>query len=166
MYKTRYDKLKKQLEEINIYEKHTGVKRLREIANHIYKTHLDVMPPALLQRYGGELAALFVSFGNAHANARSEYEIAENTYKQVTSHLQLLYLDSDIKYKVTEAKNLATKELEAEIADVILKESVYRQWENVMETIKTLIMFIQSSLAIKKSEAFINSGLVNANHQQ
>jgi len=165
MYKTKYDKLKKQLEEINIYEKHTGVKRLREIANHIYKTHLDVMPPALLQRYGGELSALYVSFGNTHAMARADHEISENMYKQVVSNLQLSYLDGDEKYKVTEAKSLANKDLELELEEVILKEAVYKQWENVMDTTKTLIMFIQSSLSTKKSEAFISSNLHNAGNQ-
>lgn len=166
VYKTKYDKLKKSLDAINIYEKHTGVKRLREIANIVYKNHLDVMPPALLQRLGGELSALFVSFGNAHAMARADHEISENIYKQVISNVQLSYLDGDTKYKVTEAKNLASKDLEGELDDVILKEATYKQWENVMETTKTLIMFIQSSLATKKSEAFINKDLYNEPNQR
>jgi len=165
-YSTKYSKLKASLEEINIYEKHEGVKRLRSIAEIVYRNHLDTMPPALLQRYGGELSALFVSFGNFHAMARADHEITENTYKQVISNLQLSYLEGDTKYKVTEAKSLATKDLEGELEDVILKEAVYKQWENVMDTTKMLIMFIQSSLATKKSEAFINRDLHDAGHQQ
>lgn len=166
MYKTKYEKLRSQLDEINIYENHTGVKRLREIANNIYKTHLDIMPPAILQRYGGELSALYVSFGNAHAMARADHEITENVYKQVISNLQLAYLSEDTKYKVTEAKGLALKDLEEELDDKILKEATYKQWENVMDTTKTLIMFIQSSLATKKSEAFINKDLYNEPNQR
>lgn len=155
MYKTKYEKLKAQLAEINVYEKDASVLRMLEIARQIYSTKLDIMSGHVLIRVGGELSALYVSFGNKHAQARADHEITENTYKQVLNNVQQGYLDGDSKYKVTEAKNLASKDMEVEAEDVVLKEAVYKQWENVMDTCKTLIMFIQSALASKKSEAFI-----------
>mgnify|MGYP000996472079 CR=1 FL=1 len=161
MYKTKYEKLKSQLAEINVYEKDASVLRMLEIARQIYSTKLDIMSGHVLIRVGGELSALYVSFGNKHAQARADHEITENTYKQVLQNVQQGYLDGDSKYKVTEAKNLASKDMEVEAEDVVLKEAVYKQWENVMDTCKTLIMFIQSALASKKSEAFINKDLSN-----
>ncbi len=161
MYKTKYEKLKAQLAEINVYEKDASVLRMLEIARQIYSTKLDIMSGHVLIRVGGELSALYVSFGNKHAQARADHEITENTYKQVLNNVQQGYLDGDSKYKVTEAKNLASKDMEVEAEDVVLKEAVYKQWENVMDTCKTLIMFIQSALASKKSEAFINKDLSN-----
>lgn len=165
MYKTKYEKLKAQLAEINVYEKDASVLRMLEIARQIYNTKLDIMSGHVLIRVGGELSALYVSFGNKHAQARAEHEITENTYKQVLNNVQQSYLDEDSKYKVTEAKNLASKAMEVEAEDVVLKEAVYKQWENVMDTCKTLIMFIQSALATKKSESFISKGMHDNNNQ-
>ncbi len=165
MYQTKYQKLKEDLAKISVYENDAGVKRMLDIAREIYSQKLDIMSGHVLIRLGGELSGLYISFGNKHAQARADHEITENTYKQVLNNVQQSYLDEDSKYKVTEAKNLASKAMEVEAEDVVLKEAVYKQWENVMDTCKTLIMFIQSALATKKSESFISKGMHDNNNQ-
>lgn len=166
MYQTKYQKLKEDLAKISVYDNDKGVLRMLEIARNLYSAKLDLMSGDVLIRAGGELAGLYISFGNKHAQARAEHEITENVFKQVLQLTQQNYLKKNETYKVTEAKNLAGKDLEAEADDVVLKEAVYKQWENVMDTCKTLIMFIQSALATKKSESFINKGMHDNNNQQ
>jgi hypothetical protein len=162
VYKSKYDTIKSKVDAINIYKKHLGVVRLREIGETVYKKHLDIMPAQELQRLGGELTGLYVSFGNSFADARAEHEISENIYKQVLSAITQANLDAENhEYKVTEAKNLALLDLEEELSDILVKEATYKQWENVMDTTKTLIMFIQSTLAFKKSEQFISKDNYN-----
>lgn len=165
-YQLKVENLKKRLEAVNIYITDPDVIRLLRIAKIIYSTKLDVMQPDELLRYGGTLSGLYISFGNKYSMARAEHEITENTYKQVSQKLQQAYLDQNDKYKVTEAKNLASSDLEDSGEDVILKESVYKQWETVMDTTKTLVMFIQSAMATKKTEAYINERVHNQNNQK
>lgn len=165
MYQTKYQKLKEDLAKISVYENDAGVKRMLDIAREIYSQKLDIMSGHVLIRLGGELSGLYISFGNKHAQARADHEITENVYKQVLQLTQQDYLRKNETYKVTEAKNLAGKDLEAEADDVVLKEAVYKQWENIMDTCKTLIMFIQSALATKKSESFISKGMHDNNNQ-
>lgn len=165
MYKTKVDKLKEQLAEINVYEKDPSVKRMLEIAREIYGQKLDIMSGHVLIRLGGELSGLYISFGNKTAQARAEHETTELVFKQVFSLVQKEIVLKDSGYKVTEAKNIATGKLENEAEDVLLKEAVYEQWKNIMDTCKTSIMFIQSALATKKSESFVGSNLHNNNNQ-
>lgn len=156
MYQTKVEKLKEDLAKISVYENDKSVLRMLEIARNLYGAKLDLMSGDVLIRAGGELAGLYISFGNKASQARAEHEITQNIYKQVLQLTQQNYLKKNELYKVTEAKNLAGNDLVAEADDVILKEAVYDQWKNVLDTCKTLIMFIQSALAMRKSEGFIN----------
>lgn len=165
MYQTKVDKLKEELAKISVYQNDDGVLRMLEIARIIYGQKLDIMSGHVLIRLGGELSGLYISFGNKASQARADHEITSNVYKQVLQLTQQNYLKKNELYKVTEAKNLAGNDLVAENDDVILKEAVYEQWKHIIDTCKTLIMFIQSALASRKSETFIGKNLHDNNNQ-
>lgn len=158
-YSTRKQKLKEKIDSISIFKHDTGVVRFRHIAKEMYDAKLDNTPSSVLLRMGGELSALYMSFGNKASEARADSEIAAFTLKQIKASKMQSILDQDKKYKVTEARNLAEDALSDEIQDALEKELIYKQWELVMDGAKTAIMFIQSALATKKSEAMINKDL-------
>jgi len=160
-YINTYNKLRERLDELSVYKNQVQVMRMLDIAREIYSKKLDKMHQGELLRLGGELASLYVYFGQQNAEARAEHEISENVYKQALQLKQQEYMVENEGYKVTEAKNLALKDLGEFLYDVIVKEAAHKQWENVMDTSKTLIMFIQSALSTKKSESYVSSGLHN-----
>lgn len=160
MYKDKIAQARENFQKNSVYRNNKEVKRMLEIAQEVYKSDLDMMSGEQLMKLGGELAGLYVYFGNLYAEARSEHEISENAYNQVLEAVKLSYIESDSGYKVTEAKAAACRDLETESSDMVLKEAIYKEWSTVIETCKTLIMFIQSCISQKKSEAFLRSNPV------
>lgn len=128
------------------------IKMMFRYSREILETGLDVMSPDELLKIGGRLAGMYAYFGQKSAYARAERDIALSTYKQVKEALVLARLTDNKEYKVTHAKASAVDDLKDEENDTVRLEAVKNQWESITDSTKTLILFIQSALAIKKGE--------------
>jgi hypothetical protein len=136
----------------NLQETDEMVKMLFKYSREILETGLDRMSPDELLKIGGRLAGMYAYFGQKSSYARAERDIAVSTYKQVKEALVLARLSSNKDYKVTHAKASAVDDLKDEENDTIRLDAIKNQWESITDSTKTLILFIQSALAIKKGE--------------
>lgn len=127
------------------------------VGRNMFDKPLDQLGVEELLAIGGKLTGIYAYFGNRCAYSRAERDVYEQKLAEMTKELALDYYE-DTK-KITHAKAKAELEV-SELADfVVLKEFGKNNWENLTDAVKTMIMFVQSTIKVKEGERFSNARL-------
>ena len=135
------------------------VKLIMDTGRTLFEKDLDAMTPAILIRLGGKLAGVFGYLGQRSSYARAERDVYEQKAREVEKELLLSRLDE--KYKVTEARAIISSQMSELEEMVSVKEAEKLQWESIVESCQTMLMFIQSALKTKQAEGFVGKTLTD-----
>lgn len=113
---------------------------------------LDQHTPDSLLRIGGKLTGAYAYLGQLAARARAERDVYEQKADETEKELVLKYVGD--KYKVTQAKAMASAEMQELAEFVIQKDAAKNQWEAIANACQTMIMFIQSAIRVKDGEKY------------
>lgn len=126
-------------------------------AHWLFSTPADQVSEDEFLRVGGHLTGAYAYFGNKAALARAERDAYSQKRDDIKDQLMSEYLDD--RYKVTDARTQVSREIaESGINEqVMTKELIKNDWENLMNATDKMISFIQTTLSYRKSEKFRGS---------